>query len=128
MSGKVKLDMGLIEALDVKFTLYDYEPDILKQWGLANGNAVALSARGAKQSDSGTEPVPIKVAMRGQLQTLGMGSWEAGAKTSLECTVNCRAYTLSVGGEVLIDIDAERMTRVVGGVDQMEALRGAIGL
>ncbi|MCU0843161.1 MAG: phage major tail tube protein [Thiobacillaceae bacterium] len=128
MSGKIKLDMGLVEAIDAKFTLYDYEPEILKQWGLANGNAVALVFRGAKQDDGGGDPVPIKVTCRGQLQTLGMGSWEAGAKTSLEATVNCRAYKLEVGAETVIEIDMERMIRVVGGTDQMAALRGAIGL
>lgn len=128
MSAKVKLDMGLVEALDVKFTLYDYDPDILKQWGLADGGAVALTVRGAKQSDTGADAVPIKATMRGQLQMLGMGSWEAAAKTSMECTVNCRAYALEVGGETVIEIDAERMIRVVGGVDQMASLRGAIGL
>lgn len=128
MSGKIKLDMGLVEAVDAKFTLYDYEPDVIKQWGLINGNAVALTFRGAKQDDAGGAPVPIKVTCRGQLQMLGFGSWEAGAKTSLECTLNCRSYKLEVGGVTLIEIDAERMIRTVGGVDQMQSLRGAIGL
>ena len=128
MSGKIKLDMGLVEAIDAKFTLYDYEPDVLKQWGLVNGNAVSLTFRGAKQDDAGSTPVPIKVTCRGQLQTLGMGSWEAGAKTSMECTLNCRSYRIEVGGETLIEIDAERMIRTVGGTDQMQELRGAIGL
>jgi P2 family phage contractile tail tube protein len=128
MSGKIKLDMGLVEAIDAKFTLYDYEPEVLKQWGLINGNAVALVFRGAKQDDAGNDPVPVKVTLRGQIQMLGMGSWEAGAKTSLECTLNARSYALEVGGETVIEIDAERMIRVVGGVDQMAALRGAIGL
>lgn len=128
MSAKVKLDMGLVEALDAKFTLYDYEPAILRQWGLANGSAVVLVARGAKQDDGGGAPVPVKVTCRGQIQMAGFGSWEAGAKTSLEITLNCRAYKLEIGGETVIEIDAERMIRVVGGVDQMAALRGAIGV
>lgn len=127
MSGKIKLDMGLVEAIDAKFTLYDYEPDVLKLWGLIDGNAVAVTFRGAKQDDGGNDPVPVKVTCRGQLQMAGFGSWEAGAKTSLECTLNCRAYKLEVGGETLIEIDAERMVRIVGGTDQMAALRGAIG-
>jgi uncharacterized protein len=128
MSAKIKLDMGLVEAIDAKFTLYDYEPDVLKLWGLVDGSAVALTFRGAKVDDAGGEPVPIKVACRGQMHMAGFGSWEAGAKTSLECTVNCRSYKLEIGGETLIEIDAERMIRTVGGVDQMQALRGAIGV
>lgn len=128
MAAKVKLDMGLVEAIDAKFTLYDYDPRIIAQWGLASGNSVPLTFRGAKQSDDGGPPVPIKVTMVGQLQTLGMGSWEAGAKTSMECTVNCRSYKLTIGGETVIEIDAEKMVRIIGGRDQMAALRGAIGL
>jgi P2 family phage contractile tail tube protein len=128
MSGKIKLDMGLVEALDCTFTLYEYSADILRQWGLVNGSAVVLVARGAMQGDTGADPIPIKVTMRGQVQTAGFGTWEAGSKTSLECTVNCRAYKLEVGGATVIEIDAERMIRNVDGIDQMAALRGAIGL
>jgi len=128
MAGKVKLDMGLVEALDAKVTLYDYAPEVLSQWGLANGGAVSMVFRGAKQPDDGSTPMPIKVAMRGHLHTAGMGNWEAGAKTSMECTLNCRSYKLEMNGETIIEVDAERMVRIVGGVDQMAALRNAIGV
>jgi P2 family phage contractile tail tube protein len=128
MSGKVKLDMGLVEALDAKFTLYEYAPEILSLWGLVDGARVPLVFRGASLADDGADAVPIKVTMRGQMHVLSAGSWEAGAKTQMECTVNCRSYKLEVAGETVIEIDAERMVRIVGGVDQMAALRGAIGL
>jgi phage tail tube protein FII len=62
------------------------------------------------------------------MHVLNGGSGTAGAKARMECTVNCRPSTLEVGGQAVIDIDAERMIRVVGGTDQMAALRGAIGL
>lgn len=127
MSADVKVDMGKIAAIDVKFTLYEYSPEILKQWGLVDGSAVALVARGAMMSDAG-EVTPVKVSMRGQFHEVGFGTWEGAAKTSMECTVNCRAYSYEVAGETLIEIDAERMIRVINGVDQMAALRGAIGL
>lgn len=128
MSGKVKLDMGLVEAIDAKFTLYDYAPEVIKLWGLTNGAAVSMVFRGAMQDDTGAAPVPVKLSVRGQLQILTMGTWEAGAKTSMEGTVNCRAYKLEVGAETLIEVDAERMIRVIGGTDQMATLRGVIGL
>ena len=128
MSGKIKLDMGLVEALDAKFTLYEYSADIIKLWGLVDGSRVPLVFRGAALGDDGAEATPIKVTMRGQMHVLNGGSWEAGAKAQMECTVNCRSYKLEVGGQTVIEIDAERMIRVVGGTDQMAALRGAIGL
>lgn len=128
MSARIKLDMGLVEAIDAKFTLFDYDPAILQLWGLINGNAVALVFRGAMQDDGGGAPIPIKVTCRGQFQQLGMGQWQAGAKAQMECTVNCRSYKLEVGDAVQIEIDAERMIRTVGGTDQMANLRGVIGL
>ena len=128
LSAKLKIDMGLVEAIDCKFTLYEYSADILNQWGLASGSAVALVARGAMQRDAGGDPIPIKVTMRGQIQTAGFGTWAAGTKTSSECTVNCRSYKLEIGGATVIEIDVERMIRIVGGTDQMAALRGAIGM
>jgi P2 family phage contractile tail tube protein len=128
MSGKIKLDMGLVEAIDAKFTLYEYSADVIKLWGLVDGSRVPLVFRGAALGDDGAEATPIKVTLRGQMHVLNGGSWEAGAKAQMECTVNCRSYKLEVGGQTVIEIDAERMIRVVGGTDQMAALRGAIGL
>lgn len=127
MSGKVKLDMGLLEAIDGKFTLYEYDPNVLKLWGLANGSSCLLVFRGGIADDAGAVK-KVKITMRGQLQMVSMGSWEAGAKTSIECTVNCRSYQLEIDGEMIYDINLELMTRIVGGVDQMAALRGAIGV
>jgi P2 family phage contractile tail tube protein len=127
MSARIKLDMGLVESMDAGFTLYDYEPAVLKQFGLINGNAVSVVFRGAKASDDGTV-TKIVITCRGQIQMANMGEWAAGSKTSLDCTLNCRSYKLEIGGETVIDIDAELMTRFIGGVDQMAALRGAIGL
>lgn len=128
MAGKIKVDMGLVEAIDLKFTLYEYDKDLIKLWGLVDGSAVRITARGAEQSDDGQATKPIRVEVEGQFHELGMGSWEAGSKASMECTVNARNYKLIVDGETVVEIDAERMVRKIGGTDQMQALRGAIGV
>jgi P2 family phage contractile tail tube protein len=128
MSARIKLDLGLVESLDAKFTLYDYDPVVLAQWGLINGNAVALVFRGAMQDDNGNAPVQIKVTCSGQFQEASFGQWQAGSKSQLDGSVNCRSYKLEIGGATIIEIDAERMIRTVGGTDQMAALRGLIGL
>lgn len=127
MSAKVKLDMGLIESLDAKFTLYEYAPEVLALWGLVDGGRVPLVFRGGALGDSG-DTQQIKVSMRGQIHVVSGGSWTAGAKAQMECTLNCRSYKLEIDGVTLIEIDAERMVRVIGGVDQMAALRGMIGV
>lgn len=128
MSGKIKVDMALMEAMDVKFTVYEYIPEMLKLYGLANGSGVRLVARGAQQSDDATQTIQVKLEVEGQWHELNLGSWEAGSKVGLEGTVNARNLILEVGGSKVIEIDPGRMVRMIDGTDQMAALRGAIGL
>ena len=128
MSGKIKADMALVEAMDVKFTLYEYIPEVLRFWGLADGKGLRLVARGAQQSDDATQTTQVKLEVEGQWHETNLGTWEAGSKVGLEGTVNARTLRLEVGGRVMAEIDPERMVRIIDGEDQMEALRGAIGL
>jgi P2 family phage contractile tail tube protein len=128
MSGKIKADMALMEAMDVKFTLYEYIPDVLKFYGLANGQGVRLVARGAQQSDDATQVIQVKLEVEGQWHEAGLGSWEAGSKVSMEGTVNARDLILEIGGDRVIHINPEMMIREIGGEDQMAQLRGAIGI
>lgn len=128
MSGKIKADMALMEPMDVKFTLYEYIPAVLRFYGLANGKGLRLVARGAQQSDDATQTEQIKLEVEGQWHEVNLGTWEAGSKVGLEATVNARTLRLEVGGQVLVEIDPERMVRIIDGTDQMAELRGAIGI
>jgi uncharacterized protein len=127
MSAKVKVDMGMVEALDAKFKIYEYSPAIIGLWGRLDASATQIVFRGAEVDESGNV-VPVKVTMRGQIQEVGMGEVSAGSKTQMDCTASLRYYRLDHGGATVVEIDAERMIRSVGGSDQMAAIRGAIGL
>jgi len=130
MSGVAKVDMGRVEPIDLKFTLYEYNRDVLSQWGLIDGRAVRVTLRAAQQDDEAETTETVVIEAEGQVHEHAPGAWESASKDASKCefTMNCRAYRLIVNGGVVVDVDLELMTRVVNGQDQMAALRGAIGV
>lgn len=126
MDVPVKLDMGQ-EAMEATFKLADPDENALRLWGLADGGAVQFTARGALQRD-GEAVVPIVVNLRGSIPKLAMGSWKAGDPSETDFTMSVRYYRYNQGGEDLIEIDAINMIRKVGGVDQLQGIRQAIGV
>ena len=126
MDAPAELDMGM-EALSAGFTLAEYDENVLSLFGLADGNAVQLTARGALQKDG--EPVtPVVVNMRGMLKEAELGTWQAGEKATPKFTIALRYYRYESGGVVLHEIDVENMVRIVNGVDQLAQIRAAIGV
>ncbi len=126
MDGAVEIDMGT-EKLEAKIVLAEYEPEVLKLWGLADGSAVQLTARGALQAD-GLAVVPVVVNLRGSIKELDWGAWKSGDRATLSLAVAARYYRLDMSGSEIIEIDIENKIRKVGGVDQIAAIRAAIGL
>lgn len=68
------------------------------------------------------------VNLRGGWKELDPGTWKPGDKSTLTVMVAARYYKLAINEEDLIEIDAVNLVRKVGGVDQMEAIRTAIGV
>ena len=102
------------------------DPELLKQFGLVSGNSVQLTLRGALVDETSTTPMVI--GLRGMFTEVDMGKFKAGDKSTLQCTVACRYYSLDIGGNKIIEIDVDNMTRVIDGTDQLAAIREAIGL
>lgn len=125
MDVPIVLDMGQ-EAMEASFTLSEHNADAIKLWGLTSG-PVPLTARGALQRD-GEAAVPVVVNLRGTVTGLNGGEWSPGEVTEAEYTMAVRYYRYTQGGEDLIEIDAENMVRKIGGVDQLQGIREAIGL
>ncbi len=125
MDAPISVDLGM-EKLECQFVLIEYDPELLKQFGLVSGNSVQLTLRGALVDETSTTPMVI--GLRGMFTEVDMGKFKAGDKSTLQCTVACRYYSLDIGGNRLIEIDVDNMTRVIDGTDQLAAVREAIGL
>lgn len=126
MDAPVELDMGM-EKLECDFTLSKFDKEVLKLFGLAPGNLVPLTMRGAVESDDGVV-TPVVVALRGIIREIDYGSWKPGDKATVKASLALRYYKLTHGDEVLHEIDTENMVRKVNGIDQLAAIKFALGM
>jgi hypothetical protein len=126
MDAPANLDMGM-EALECSFTLTKYDKEVLKQFGLAQGNVMPLTMRGHLESDDGSSEA-IVINLRGKITTLEPGTWTPGDKATLQATVSLRYYKYTQGGEIVHEIDIPGMKRIIGGVDQLADMRANLGV
>lgn len=123
MDAPVDLDMGM-DKLDVKFTLAEYTPSVIKQLGLLTADR-QLVARGILQRQ-GEPAVGFVIRMQGGLKTINRDPLKQGEKGGMQCTMNCNSYIEEQNGEQLVNIDVLNYKRVIGGVDQLEVARGLL--
>jgi uncharacterized protein len=126
MDAAAEIDLGM-EKLEADFSVFEHDPVIYRQFGLLDGTQVQVVFRGAQQGSDGVV-VPMAVTLRGLYKELDGGNWKAGEKGSLKATISCRYYKLEIDGSAVIEVDVDNMTRVINGVDQLSAIRTAIGL
>jgi len=124
MDAPIEVDMGL-EKLEASFTVSDYDPNLFTKLGLAPGEMVNITMRGALDQDGAI--TPIRVTLNGSWTEIDMGSWSAGDKSELKVSIAARHYSLSIDNQDVILIDVPNMTRVINGVDALADIRAAIG-
>lgn len=125
MDAPISIDMGM-EKLEASFSLVEYDPEILKQFGVVSCNAVQLTLRGALTDDETTSPMIIK--LQGMFTEVDMGKFKAGDRATMQCTVACRYYSLEIDGQKVVEIDIDNMTRIIDGTDTLAEIRSALGL
>lgn len=126
MDVPITIDMGM-EKLEAKFTLAEYDPAQLRLFGQSENGDVPMVARGAIQRGN-EAAVAVIVTMRGRFTEIDMGNWKAGDKTKLTLMVNPNYYKLQIGGVTIYEIDPENMVRAIGGFDQLDSQRIALGM
>lgn len=127
MDIPISMDLGM-EKMDCELTFAEYDPALLKLFGLVAQNWVALTLRGALTESNKIEATPVVIYVQGTITELDFGTWQASEKASLKMKMDLVYYKLVHNGEELIEIDAEGMVRKIDGVDQMASTRQALGL
>lgn len=128
MDTPMSIDLG-IDKLEISFTLAEMNPEVMSFVGVHNGGTTNLVFRGAANDDSSPGATrPIVATCRGTFTESDSGNWKNGDKTQQKITGNLRYYKLEVDGKLVYEIDVENMIRNVGGTDQLESIRAAIGL
>ena len=124
MDAPIEIGMGL-EAMEASMTFAEYDPALFSHFGLVTGEDVSVVARGA-QSD-GVTTQAIVVEMRGRWKELDPGNWKRGEKAALKSAIAIRYLKVTMDGTDVAEIDTENLVRIIGGIDQMQAIRTALG-
>ena len=125
MDAPVEIDMGL-EKLECDWTSSSIDAHVLKAWGLSHGALLPVSFRGALVSEDGSVR-GAEARVRGYVKEVDWGTWKPGEKSPLKCMMAVRYYRFLHDGDVIHEIDADNMIRIVNGTDQLEAQRQALG-
>ena len=126
MDAPIEVEIGM-EKLESEFTLTRFDKNVLKLFGLAPGQLTPLTIRGAVISDDGTQTAVV-VNLQGIVREMDPGNWKPGEKATLKIMMALRYYKLTHGGDVVHEIDIPNMVRTIGGVDQLSAVRSALGI
>ncbi|MCA3199957.1 phage major tail tube protein [Cupriavidus sp.] len=126
MDMPVEIDLGM-DKLEAELTISDYDPEVYKLFGLLDLKQVQITIRGAIQAQ-GEEAKPVVINLRGGWREIDAGTWKPGDKSVLKVSVAASYYKLTIDGQDVVEVDAINLVRKVGGVDQMAAIRAAIGL
>ena len=127
MDMPIMLDMGM-EAMEASFTMSEYNADLMKLFGVPGVAAFPITVRGALRRESATDVTPVEVRMLGNWTEWEPGNWKAGDKTEPGYTASLSYFKYEQAGVVLVEIDARNMVRKIGGVDQLDATRQALGV
>lgn len=126
MDVPVEMDQGM-EKQEANFTTTGVRRESLKLFGLADGTAFNGTFRGAFKGLKG-KVKSVVVTLRGALKEVDMGDWKSGDKAEIKHAVAVTYYKLEVDADLIYEIDALGMKRVINGVDQLIAQRQALGL
>ncbi|MBE0529546.1 MAG: phage major tail tube protein [Rhodospirillales bacterium] len=121
MAGTVDIPMGTVAKMEFEFTLAEMNPDVIGKLGQAD---VPITFRGAQ----GTENEAVIIETRSLIREPDLGTWKRGDKNTLKIAATASYYKLSIAGSDVIEVDVEAMKFVVRGVDQLAAVRTALGL
>lgn len=120
-----QVDMG-IEALSTTVTCRGIDGDLAKTWGVATGNEVPLVVFAAQQDSDGAAEA-VRVDMRGRCKELNPGRLQTGQVAEVQWMFSLSYFKLEVNGEERILVDIPNFIRRVDGVDQLAAIRQALG-
>lgn len=126
MDAPIEVELGM-EKLETEFTLTRFDREVLSLFGLAQGQQIPLTVRGAIESDNGVQ-LPVIVNLQGFVREVDYGSWQPGEKATLKMMVALRYYKLTHGPTVVHEIDIPNMVRTINGVDQLALTRAALGI
>ncbi|MCX4026611.1 phage major tail tube protein [Spartinivicinus marinus] len=125
MDLPLSIDMGM-EKLECSFTVHECNKNIFDWFELNHDKKENLIIRGAM--DQGGQVHTVEIVLSGGFKELDMGGWKPGDKAATKIQAALRYYKLTIGSEVLAEVDVVNMKRIINGKDKLKDIRKAIGL
>lgn len=124
MDMDVKLDMGM-NALVMEASFAEYDPQILTTFGRRSGNSPQYVFRGHCEDEDGNTRL-VTITARGRVNKLTPAEVGPGKKNTLSITIDLRFYRMDVDGAIVHLIDPINMERVIGGENQLAAMKASL--
>lgn len=128
MDGPVDIDLGQ-EKLELEWTVKGFDLKVMRQYGYVGLAGIPLRFNGAYQEDENCTVQAVQISVRGRHAEIDNGTAKGGesnADTKIKSSLTY--YKLTVDNEDIIEIDLINFIFIVNGVDQLAAMRNAIGL
>lgn len=122
LAGPVPIDMGQIDKMESEITLAEHNPEVM---ALLGKDGVLWTLRGAQGEGTGNAEAVI-YSMRGMVQAIEPEALGKGMKT-VKVKLLPRMVKVTIAGREVIHVDTVANIRAIGGVDQMAAIRTALG-
>jgi len=123
MDGAVQIDLGT-EDMTASLEFQEHSPALLQKFGARERFVLRAGALGEEdfQADS------IAYTLGGRITGQTQGEFGAGQSVPLTLTMAVDFYRLEHNAETMVEIDVRNGRRIVGGTDQLLALRAAMAI
>lgn len=122
MDSPVEMDMGM-DAMRASFEYLSVPAEVMKLFGQED---VPVTCRGLLKSHDGSKR-GATAELRGKFIGQNPNNWQAGQQSNFTATFAVTYYRLTIGGEVIHEIDTVRVMRIINGVDQLAEDRQFLG-
>jgi len=123
MDIPVAVDMGM-QAMTAELAFQTWSPELFSHFGTRTSLVLTPASMGEDSFDADSH----RFTLRGRWSGLEPGQVQQGSKSLLTLTCSVDRFKYEQNDEELIFIDNENAVRRIGGVDQLEGLRRAMGI
>jgi len=123
MDAPIAVDMGL-QAMTAEISFHEWVPDLVTLFGRKQRLVLRPGAVG--EDDFGADTFIATIG--GRWSTIEPAQLRPGTPSPLKLITSCDYFRMEANGTELFEIDVENGKRVIGGVDQLEGIRQAMGI
>ena len=127
MLGPIELDMGMA-AMKLEFTLAEFNPDILKSWGVADVSGINARFLGGAVAADGAGTDAVEISVRGRWKTLDFGGIKGKDMAKIKVEMPLTYFRYNRNATTLIEVDMIAGKMSVNGASLTDAVLQALGL